>query len=94
MRLRALLGTPVTVVWLVLVAATVLSWSLGAEHSLHGGGRIGVSVLIIAVALFKVRLVGLWFMELRGAPRLLRLLFEGYCAVVAIALIAAYLAGS
>jgi Prokaryotic Cytochrome C oxidase subunit IV len=39
-------------------------------------------VLIIGIALFKVRLVGLHFMDIRTAPRTLRLIFDGYVLAV------------
>ncbi|MEW5807947.1 MAG: cytochrome C oxidase subunit IV family protein [Actinomycetota bacterium] len=62
--------------WLILVAATVLSWAVGAEH---GTGSV-VGVLVLGIAAIKVRLVGLDFMELRHAPIPLRAAFEVYCA--------------
>jgi hypothetical protein len=61
--------------WLVLIAATLLSYALGAEH---GVGSVMV-VVILGIAAVKVRLVGLDFMELRSAPTPLRAVFEGYC---------------
>ena len=61
--------------WLVLVAATVLSWAVGAEH---GTGSL-VAVVVLGIAAIKVRLVGLDFMELRHAPLPLRVAFECYC---------------
>ena len=64
--------------WLLLVAATVISWAVGAEH---GTGSV-VAVVVLAIAAIKVRLVGLDFMELRHAPIPLRVLFETYCFVV------------
>jgi caa(3)-type oxidase subunit IV len=66
-------------VWLVLLAATCASSLVGAEL---GAKSVPVAVAIIAVALFKVRLIGIHFMELRVAPPPLRLLFEGYLLVV------------
>jgi caa(3)-type oxidase subunit IV len=66
-------------VWLVLLAATCGSSLVGAEL---GAKSVPVAVAIIAVALFKVRLIGIHFMELRVAPPPLRLLFEGYLLVV------------
>ena len=50
------------------------------------------STLILAVAFTKVRLVGLYFMELREAPTVLRLIFEAYCVVVFAAMLGLYLA--
>ncbi len=64
--------------WLVLIAATVVSWAVGAEH---GTGSI-VAVVVLAIAAIKVRLVGLDFMELRHAPIPLRVMFESYCCVM------------
>ncbi|MGW0158138.1 cytochrome C oxidase subunit IV family protein [Mycobacterium sp. NPDC003323] len=61
--------------WLFLVAATVLSWAVGAEH----GTGSSVAVLVLGIAAIKVRLVGLDFMELRHAPIPLRAAFETYC---------------
>jgi len=61
--------------WLFLVALTVVSWAVGAEH---GTGSM-VAVLVLGIAAIKVRLVGLDFMELRHAPLPLRIAFEGYC---------------
>jgi hypothetical protein len=64
------------------VAATTISWLLGTDHGLDGSGQRVASVAILVVALFKVRLVGLYFMDLRNAPLALRGIFEGWCIVV------------
>ena len=64
--------------WLVLVAATIISWAVGAEH---GTGSM-VAIVVLAIAAIKVRLGGLDFMELRHAPIPLRVLFEAYCFLV------------
>ncbi len=61
--------------WLLLIAATVLSWAVGAEH---GTGSL-VAIVVLGIAAGKARLVGLDFMELRNAPIPLRMAFEGYC---------------
>ncbi|BBY61839.1 cytochrome C oxidase subunit IV family protein [Mycolicibacterium helvum] len=60
--------------WLILVAATLASFALGADH---GTGSL-VAVAVLAIAAIKVRLVGLDFMELRHAPIPLRVAFEVY----------------
>jgi heme/copper-type cytochrome/quinol oxidase subunit 4 len=62
--------------WLVLIAATLLSYALGAEH---GVGSTVVVVVVFGIAAIKVRLIGLDFMELRSAPIPLRVAFESYC---------------
>lgn len=75
--------------WLFLVAATVLSWAVGAEH---GTGSM-VAVVVLGIAAVKVRLVGLDFMELRHAPLALRAAFEAYCVGIWALLSAVYLWG-
>jgi hypothetical protein len=90
--LAPLLRTRTTAVWLGLTLATLLSWSLGGHHTLgmsNSHALAGVSILLIAFV--KIRFVGLYFMDLRDAPTVLRGLFEAYCAVVFIALTAMYL---
>ena len=73
--------------WLILVAATVVSWAVGAEH---GTGSM-VAIVVLAIAAIKVRLVGLDFMELRHAPIPLRVVFEAYCLLTWAALSGLYL---
>jgi len=59
-------------VWLALVVTTIGSWWI-AEH--HGVGELTVLV-VMAIALFKCRLVFLHFMELKSAPVALRMFYE------------------
>lgn len=73
--------------WLILVAATVISWAVGADH---GTGSL-VAVVVLAIAAAKIRLVGLDFMELRHAPIPLRVGFEAYCVALWALLSALYL---
>ena len=66
--------------WLVLIAATLLSYALGAEHGVRS--TVVVVVVVFGIAAIKVRLIGLDFMELRSAPIPLRVAFESYCLVL------------
>jgi hypothetical protein len=83
-----------TLIWVALVTATIVSWRLGHHVGsvATGTGRLA-TLAIIAVAFVKVRLVGLYFMELRDAPSVLRGIFEGYCVAVCGLVIGMYLAG-
>jgi hypothetical protein len=63
-----------TVVWVVLMAATCLTWWLGTGHAGHPGAPWEV-LSLIAVGCLKIHVVGYEFMELRGSPRALRGLF-------------------
>lgn len=82
----SVMGGGLTLVWATLVVATLLSWWFGAE-----GGRLA-AVAVVAVAFFKLRLIGNHFMEVRGAPLALRAVFEAYCiSVCAMILVFYYL---
>ena len=80
--MRSVVQTNASLVWLVLCALTIVSWTLGTSHGFGAGHHVPASVVIFAVAIFKVRLVGLYFMELKAAPTVLRGLFEGYCVAL------------
>ncbi|MFE2419834.1 cytochrome C oxidase subunit IV family protein [Streptomyces hokutonensis] len=70
-----------------LVLATLSSWLLGIE----GSTSTAIGCAVVAIALIKVRLVGLHFMELRNAPAALRVAFEIYVAVTGTTLLTLYL---
>lgn len=72
----------ISVVWVTLVTLTVGSFALGSSHGLPGLGDQAVGIIIFVIAMFKARLVGLYFMELRTAPTLLRGLFEAFCVAL------------
>ncbi|WP_183518218.1 cytochrome C oxidase subunit IV family protein [Mycolicibacterium sp. BK634] len=74
----ALMRNRAGVSWLILVVLTLASFVLGADH---GTGSL-IAVGVLAIAAFKVRLVGLDFMELRHAPIPLRAIFEVYCVAL------------
>jgi len=79
-------STRVAVVWLVLLAATFLSW-----ESAHSAGEYRLaSTVVLLIAFLKVRLIGLEFMELRSAPRVLRFIFEAWVVVACATLLALY----
>jgi hypothetical protein len=87
--MTALLRTPATVVWTVLILATIATWTLGTQHGI--GSHTLASVAILLIAFSKVRLVGAYFMELREAPNVLRGFFEAYCVVVCTAVVGTFL---
>ncbi len=87
--MTTLLRSNATIAWVLLTVLTVTSYVLGSSHG-FGGAHVGASVVIIIVAVFKIRLVGLYFMELRDAPLQLRGIFEGYCILLLGLLIGMY----
>ena len=91
--MRELIYRRVTVVWLLLVAATALSWWLGTGRTGAGGDLTVVSSLVVAVALIKVRFVIREFMEVRGALPALRYVTDGWVFGVLLVLLYLYWSG-
>ena len=52
---------PCTLVYLSLVALTLLTWAVGRS----GLSGLGLALMVLGLALFKGHLVGDWFMGLR-----------------------------
>jgi len=83
---------PIDLVWLALLAATAVTWWLGASGAL-APGRWAMTALVFALAWLKGLGVLLEFMELRHAPRGWRwALVGGFSVIVALVLLAAALA--
>lgn len=80
-----LVGVP-TFLWVLLSAATVVSWLIGIE----AGGGVLAGAAILAIAFVKLRLVGIHFMEIGRAPVALRAIFEGYVVVAFASLLVIY----
>lgn len=74
--MRGLVWNAGTLVWLVLMGLTLLSWSVGEARPVQGGFGPWASAGVVVLAFFKVRLIGLHFMELKDAPLALRGIFE------------------
>jgi hypothetical protein len=87
--LAGLLRNSITVVWFILIGATLLSWWMGTNHGFKNEDLVGSLVLL--VAFIKVRFVGLYFMEHRHSPLPLRIIFEAWCLVVCCAVIGMFL---
>ncbi|WP_354698901.1 hypothetical protein DSM112329_04599 [Paraconexibacter sp. AEG42_29] len=86
--MAALLRTRLFAVYVVLVAATCVSWILGADHG--SGSHTTVAAIVLVVAFVKVWLVGHEFMELGGALQPLKGIFEAYVVVVLAVLLVLY----
>lgn len=86
--MRELLRHHASRIWLLLMAATIVTtWGLSKDGF---PARIA-TVAIVLIAAMKVRWVLLHFMELRQAPLPLRLVFEAWVLAVAGAIVALYL---
>jgi caa(3)-type oxidase subunit IV len=90
---KTLVQTKASLAWLILVALTLAQWTIGTLSGVVGAQHVWASLVIFVVAVFKARLVGLYFMELREAPLVLRGVFEMYCVVLLAVLSVMYLLG-
>ncbi|MDR3659399.1 MAG: cytochrome C oxidase subunit IV family protein [Mycobacterium sp.] len=81
-----------TVVWAVLSAMTVVSWFLAPAHR-HGAASASttVTIAVLMLAAVKTRLIIRHFMEVRCAPRWLKLATDGWQVVLFGAILAIYL---
>jgi Prokaryotic Cytochrome C oxidase subunit IV len=87
---RDLMFNRLTLIWLLLVGATLVSVEFFSGIFSAGDPR-AAAVVVMIVAFVKVRFVGRDFMELRSAPTLAQRIFDGWVAIVCSAMIAIYL---
>jgi hypothetical protein len=78
-----------TLFWMLLIAATVVS-----VESVRGwfaaSGQTTAAMTVLIIAFIKVRIVGREFMELRRAPWQARLVFDAWAVVMCAAMILLY----
>jgi hypothetical protein len=80
-----------TLVWMLLVAVTFVSWWVGARgESARSEIDLPVTALVLTIALVKTRLVFWHFMEVRTAPSWLRWSCDGWLAFLALMIFALY----
>jgi hypothetical protein len=92
--MRGLLRDRLVIVWLLLVAATLLSTGIGGASGLarSGGGAV-VTAVVLAIAFGKVAAVVFNYMDIRRAPRALKILWGAWLAVVLTVLTGIYRTG-
>src|SRR5262245_23875858 len=79
------------VVWLGLVAVTLVSWWIGSRHGHREfASSTAVTYAVILIAAIKLRVIVREFMEVRHAPRLLRGLTDGWVVLLIVALLGIY----
>ncbi|MGV0811568.1 cytochrome C oxidase subunit IV family protein [Mycolicibacterium boenickei] len=82
----------VTQTWLLLTAITVGSWWLApAQYSDALRASVPITALVLALTLVKSRLIIRQFMEVRTAPRWLKLATDGWLVVLFGSIFAIYL---
>jgi hypothetical protein len=89
--MTAYLRGRLTLVWMVLVLATVATWWLGARgESERLDLNLSLTAGVVAIALVKIRLVVWHFMEVRTAPAWLRWNCDGWLAFLGLMIFALY----
>jgi cytochrome c oxidase subunit 4 len=88
----AMFSWSVNHIWLVLLAATGVTFWLG-ESGLSGRAGMTPVLVMFALAFVKALLVMLDFMELRHAPALWRRLLVGWLVLVTGGIVLAYWVG-
>jgi heme/copper-type cytochrome/quinol oxidase subunit 4 len=73
-------------IWLLLVAATLLSWFVTEDTRT---AKIGAT-LVVLIAAFKINLVVAYFMELKWQPRPFRFIVSSWLAFVTTIIIGGY----
>jgi caa(3)-type oxidase subunit IV len=81
-----------TYVWLILSAITVAAWWLGPAHAQTGlVASVPITIAVLAMALVKARLIMAHFMEVRTAPRWLRMFTDIWLVALWGAILTIYL---
>ena len=88
----AFLFNSITIVWGLLFIGTAISWFIAPEGNYLSPLVPGITIILIAF--FKVRLILLYFMELRIAPQPWRGLFEAWMITACTLIITLYIMGS
>jgi hypothetical protein len=79
----------ITWTWALLSALTVVSWVLAATRRYSPG--TAVTIVVLAIAAVKTRVVIRQFMDVRQAPHWLRRATDAWLAVLMAAIIGLYL---
>jgi hypothetical protein len=80
-----------TYAWIILSAITVVSWWLAPAHGSAVGPSVPITVAIVILAFFKGRMIIRYFMEVRTAPRWLKLATDAWLVVLWAGILAIYL---
>ncbi|MBO0678074.1 cytochrome C oxidase subunit IV family protein [Mycolicibacterium sp. S2-37] len=82
----------ITYAWAALVLITVISWWLAPGHRpAPAAGSIPIAVAVVVLGFVKCRVVIRYFMEVRTAPRWLRLGTDSWLVALWGAVLAIYL---
>jgi Prokaryotic Cytochrome C oxidase subunit IV len=78
-----------TYAWIILSAITIISWSLAPAPGARPS--VPITVAVILLGFVKGRMIIRYFMEVRTAPRWLKLATDAWLTVLWAAVLAIYL---
>lgn len=82
----------ITYAWLVLTAITIASWWLAPGHSgAVAVPNVAITVAVVVLGFIKGRLIIRYFMEVRTAPRWLKVATDAWLAVLWLGILTIYL---
>lgn len=87
--MKSLLLSRITLVWLLLVGATALSWEVG--HGLGFADARSAGAAILVISFVKVRFVIRDFMEIRSAPSWMRAISDAWLVIITAVLVVLFL---
>ena len=83
---------PITIAWIALCAITIASWCLAPAHSrVAAVASVPITVAVVVFGAVKSRLIIRYFMEVRTAPRWLRLATDLWLIALWAGVLAIYL---
>jgi hypothetical protein len=83
---------PITYVWIILCAITIVSWWLAPGHSGSGAvASVPITLAVILLGFVKGRLIIRYFMEVRTAPGWLKASTDAWLTVLWVAILGIYL---
>jgi hypothetical protein len=82
-----------TYAWIILSAITIMSWWLAPPHD-HGApaaASVPITVAVILLGFIKGRMIIRYFMEVRTAPRWLKMATDAWLTVLWASVLVIYL---
>jgi caa(3)-type oxidase subunit IV len=82
-----------TWVWVILCAITIATWWLAPGHRGDGpvAASVPITVAVVLLGFIKGRFIIQYFMEVRTAPRWLRLSTDAWLTILWLAILGIYL---
>ncbi|RLP53345.1 MAG: hypothetical protein D6160_16215 [Ketobacter sp.] len=81
---------PLTLVWALLTLSTVLSWYISQSSDVAFQMNTWITISVLVIAIIKAQMVIRYFMEVRIAPRWLKLTMISWSVILLLLLLVFY----